>query len=256
VCIAVLAVGAYRALEREAVARQVLLDDLHAAQGDLADAQHQAGALAERARLSREIHDSVAQGLSSINLLLQAAEREWDSRPSSAREHAGQAAATARDGLDEVRRVVRDLAPAELAASGRPALPGVLRQTCARLAAVSGVDVRVQVHGTPVPLGSEVETALLRTARGALANVLEHSAATTAVVTLTYQPDSVVLDVRDDGQGLTDRASADPDRGRGLAGIRERLSSLGGTLVLESEPGEGTALAASIPLKADVGGAS
>ncbi|GAA1517634.1 sensor histidine kinase [Kribbella lupini] len=256
VCIAVLAVGAYRALERDAVARQALLDDLHAAQGDLADAQHQAGALAERARLSREIHDSVAQGLSSINLLLQAAEREWDSRPSSAREHAGQAAATARDGLDEVRRVVRDLAPAELAASGRPALPDVLRQTCERLAAVSGVDVRVQVHGTPVSLGSEVETALLRTTRGALANVLEHSAATTAVVTLTYQPDSVVLDVRDDGQGLTDRAPADPDRGRGLAGIRERLSHLGGTLVLESEPGEGTALAASIPLKADAGGVS
>lgn len=379
-CIAVLAVGAYRALERDAVARQVLLDDLHAAQGDLADAQHQAGALAERARLSREIHDSVAQGLSSINLLLQAAEREWDDRPTAAREHAALAATTARDGLDEVRRVVRDLAPAELAASGltasgaaasglaasatvapgtaasdtvvsgtaasgatapgvagsgaaasdpaasglaasataasgaaasgtvaaetgasdtvaagaaasgaaaagvaatgtaasgadasgaaasgaaalgtaatgtaasgQPALPGALRQTCERLAAVSDVDVRVQVHGTPVSLGAEVETALLRTARGALANVLEHSAATTAVVTLTYQPDSVVLDVRDDGRGLAGRGTTDPDRGRGLAGMRDRLSQLGGTLILESEPGEGTALAASIPLKA------
>ncbi len=284
-CIAVLAVGAYRALERDAVARQVLLDDLHAAQGDLADAQHQAGALAERARLSREIHDSVAQGLSSINLLLQAAVREWDDRPTAAREHAAQAAATARDGLDEVRRVVRDLAPAELAgsgavgsgpaatggaapgtaasgatasgaaasgaaASGQPALPGALRQTCERLAAVSDVDVRVQVHGTPVSLGPEVETALLRTARGALANVIEHSAATTAVVTLTYQPDSVVLDVRDDGRGLVDGETTDPDRGRGLAGMRDRLNQLGGTLVLESEPGEGTALAASIPLKA------
>lgn len=122
VCVAVLAVGAYRALERDALARQALLDDLHAAQGDLADAQHRAGVLAERARLSREIHDSVAQGLSSINLLLQAAEHEWDDRPAAAREHAAQAAATARDGLDEVRRVVRDLAPAELASG-----PGSLR---------------------------------------------------------------------------------------------------------------------------------
>ncbi|WP_432935585.1 sensor histidine kinase [Kribbella sp. CA-253562] len=253
-CIAVLAVGAYRALERDAVARQLLLDDLHATQGDLADAQHQAGVLSERARLSREIHDSVAQGLSSINLLLQAAEREWDDRPAAAREHAAQAAATARDGLDEVRRVVRDLAPAELASAGRPALPGALRETCERLAGVSGVDIRVQVHGTPVSLGPEVDTALLRTARGALANVLEHSAATTAVVTLTYQPDAVVLDVRDDGHGLAaNHRQADPDRGRGLAGIRERLSHLGGTLVLESEPGEGTALAASIPLKPAAG---
>ncbi|WP_406047050.1 sensor histidine kinase [Kribbella sp. NBC_00889] len=250
VCVAVLAVGAYRALERDALARQALLDDLHAAQGDLADAQHRAGVLAERARLSREIHDSVAQGLSSINLLLQAAEHEWDDRPAAAREHAAQAAATARDGLDEVRRVVRDLAPAELASGpGEPALPGALRQTCERLAAHASVEVRVQVHGTPVPLGAEIETALLRTARGALANVLEHAAASTAVVTLTYQPDAVVLDVRDDGRGLPDRTgSTDPDRGRGLAGIRDRLRELGGTLVLESEPGEGTALAASVPL--------
>ncbi|WP_148256528.1 sensor histidine kinase [Kribbella flavida] len=251
VCVAVLAVGAYRALERDALARQALLDDLHAAQGDLADAQHRAGVLAERTRLSREIHDSVAQGLSSINLLLQAADREWDSRPAAAREHAAQAAATARDGLDEVRRVVRDLAPAELASGpGDPALPAVLRQTCERLAAHSAVEIRVQVHGTPVRLDPEIETALLRTARGALANVLEHAAATTAVVTLTYQPDAVALDVRDDGRGLPERPPpADPDRGRGLAGIRSRLRELGGTLVLESEPGEGTALAASVPLE-------
>jgi signal transduction histidine kinase len=249
-CIAVLAVGAYRALERDAVARQLLLDDLHATQGDLADAQHQAGALSERARLSRELHDSVAQGLSSINLLLQAAEREWADRPAAAREHAAQAAATARDALDEVRRVVRDLAPAEFDASGKPALPGALRQTGARLAAASGVDIRVQVHGTPVSLGPEVDTALLRTARGALANVLEHAGATTAVVTLTYQPDAVFLDVRDDGRGLAPGPTpADPDRGRGLSGMRDRLSELGGTLILESESGEGTALAASIPLK-------
>jgi len=244
VCVAVLAVGAYRALERDALARQALLDDLHAAQGELADAQHQAGALAERARLSREIHDSVAQGLSSINLLLQAAEGEWDDRPAAAREHAAQAAATAREGLDEVRRVVRDLAPAELS---RQALPDALRQTRDRLAAQSPVSVRVQVHGTAVPLGAEIETALLRTARGALANVLEHAAASTAVVTLTYQPDAVVLDVVDDGRGLRSKPTA-RDRGRGLEGIRERLHELGGTLVLESEPGEGTALAASIPL--------
>ena len=127
-------------------------------------------------------------------------------------------------------------------------MPDALRQTCERLAAHSSVEVRVQVHGTPVSLGPEVETALLRTARGALANVLEHAAASTAVVTLTYQPDAVVLDVRDDGRGLLQQPM-DPDRGRGLAGIRDRLKQLGGTLVLESEPGEGTALAASIPLE-------
>lgn len=246
VCVAVLAVGAYRALERDAAARQALLDDLHQAQGELADSQHRAGALAERARLSREIHDSVAQGLSSINLLLQAAEHEWDSRPADARAHASQAAATARDGLDEVRRVVRDLAPAELS---ELTLPAALRLTCERLTAHAEVDLRVLVHGDPVRLDPEVETALLRTARGALANVLEHAAAQTVVVTLTYQPDAVSLDVRDDGRGMPDRADAvGNDRGHGLTGIRDRVRSLGGELVLESVPGEGTALAVSVPL--------
>ncbi len=251
VCIAVLAVGAYRALERDAQTRQALLDDLHEAQGDLADAQHRAGVVAERSRLSRELHDSVAQALSSINLLLQAADREWDARPAAAREHATQAATTARDGLDEVRRVVRDLAPAELAnGPDRAALPAALAQSCERLAANSRTDVRVQVHGTPVPLGADLETALLRTARGALANVLEHADAKNAVVTLTYEPDTVALDVRDDGRGLpVDARTVNSDRGRGLAGIRARIEELGGTLVLESEPDEGTALAVTVPLE-------
>jgi signal transduction histidine kinase len=251
VCVAVLAAGAYRALERDAQTRQALLDDLHEAQGDLADAQHRAGVVAERSRLSRELHDSVAQALSSINLLLQAAEREWDARPAAAREHATRAATTARDGLDEVRRVVRDLAPAELANSpDRAALPAALAQTCERLAANSPTDVRVQVHGTPVPLGADLETALLRTARGALANVLEHADAKNAVVTLTYQPDTVALDVRDDGRGLPVGAKpVNPDRGRGLAGIKARIEDLGGTLALESEPAEGTALAVTVPLE-------
>jgi signal transduction histidine kinase len=69
------------------------------------------------------------------------------------------------------------------------------------------------------------------------------------VVTLTYHPDAVVLDVVDNGRGLPrSHVKIDSDRGHGLAGIRERLRQLGGTLVLESEPGDGTALAASIPL--------
>src|SRR4051794_5423706 len=82
VCVAWLTVLAYRALEREAASRQELVHE-----GDLAEAQHSAGVLAERARLSREIHDSVAQALSSINLLPQAAERACTSRPLAARDH-------------------------------------------------------------------------------------------------------------------------------------------------------------------------
>ena len=249
-CVAVLAVTAYRALDRDARLRQQLLDDLREAQGDLADAQHRAGVLAERARLSREIHDSVAQHLSSINLLLQAASQDFEPRAATAREHVAQAARTARDGLEEVRRVVRDLAPSELADSSGTALPAALREASERATRHSGMAVDVAVHGDPVPLPDEVATAVLRTARGALANVVEHARASRATVTLTYQPESVTLDVRDDGRGFdpeTTRAVGS-DRGRGLSGIRSRVRALGGELVVESAAGEGTALAVSLPL--------
>src|SRR3954469_4190930 len=251
VAVAWLAVVAYRALEREAASRQELVDELQEAQGNLAEAQHRAGVLAERARLSREIHDSVAQALSSINLLLQAAERSWTSRPDAARDQVTQAASTARDGLDEVRRVVRDLAPPELGATGSAtALLATLRRTCARAVRGTGVRVDVHVDGAPVDVTPEVATALLRTARGALANVVEHAAARTATVSLTYQRDLVSLDVRDDGSGFDPgRATAAGPRGRGLPGIRDRAEQFGGTLAVETAPGEGTALAFTIPLR-------
>src|SRR5688500_11075697 len=97
--IALVTVFAYRTLEQESLTRQRLLDELVAAHEDLAAAQHRSGALAERTRLSREIHDSVGQGLSSINLLLNAAEQDWDRRPDVARSHVRTAAASARAGL-------------------------------------------------------------------------------------------------------------------------------------------------------------
>lgn len=249
-CVAVLAVTAYRALDQQARVRQRLLEDLRDTQGELAEAQHRAGAAAERARLSRDIHDSVAQGLSSINLLLQAAEQDWDVRPAAARRHVGQAARTARHGLDDVRRVVRDLAPPELADGHGTALPEALRDAAARTAQQSGVPVEVAVHGQPVPLPDRVASALLRTARGALANVVEHAHATQARATLTYQDSSVSLDVLDDGHGFDPTAlpAASGGRGRGLDGIRSRIAALGGDVAVESTPGEGTALAVSLPL--------
>ncbi len=246
VCVAVLAVTAYRALERDAATRRALLDDLEAAQDEVADAERRAGVVAERARLSREIHDSVAQGLTSINLLLLAADQEWESRPADARDHVDQAATMARSSLDEARRVVRDLAPAELA--GGSALVTAVRQVADDVAATSGLAVPVHVHGDPIDVGGRVATAVVRTLRGALANVAEHAGATTAVVSLTFHEAGVALDVRDDGAGFDpSHLAEEPDslRGHGLAGMRARARLLGGDLVVESAPGEGTVIAAS-----------
>lgn len=248
VCIASLTVVAYRALERAAAARSALLDELREAQGDLAEAQHTAGVLAERTRLSRDIHDSIGQALSSINLLLQAAEQAWTHSPDAARRHVGQAAATARDGLADVRRVIADLAPPELAGHAGPALVAALRRACERAVQGSGVRVEVRVDGAPVEVPGDVATALVHTARGALANVVEHAGARSAVVSLSYQPDAVTLDVRDDGAGFVPGPGGGDGRGRGLPGIRARAEQFGGALAVESAPGEGTVLAVSLPL--------
>jgi len=245
---ALVTVLAYRALEQESRTKQRLLDELGAAYEDLAVAQHRAGALAERTRLSREIHDSVGQGLSSINLLLNAAEQDWDRRPDAARSHVRTAASAARAGLDEVRRVVRDLAPADLdGADPVDALPEAL----SRIAAQTGpaTEVQVRVHGAPAAVPEDVATAIVRTARGALANVVEHAAARHAVISLTYHPDEVFLDVRDDGTGIDPRRRrAAGLRGRGLRGIADRAESLGGRATVESAPGEGTTVSVAFPL--------
>ncbi|MGY0538207.1 sensor histidine kinase [Nocardioides sp. YJ-D4] len=245
VCVAVLAVTAYRALERDAATRRQLLNELEAAQDEVADAERRAGVVAERARLSREIHDSVAQGLTSINLLLQAADQEWESRPADARDHVDQAATMARSSLDEARRVVRDLAPTEL--TGGSALATAVRQVADDVAATTGLSIPVHVHGDPHEVGGRVATAVVRTLRGALANVAEHAGATTAVVSLTFHEGGVALDVRDDGAGFDPAALRETDglRGHGLAGMRARARLLGGDLVIESAPGEGTVVAAS-----------
>jgi len=241
---------AYRALDLESRARQELLDRLVEAQAELAEEQHRTGALAERTRLSREIHDSVGQGLSSINLLLQAAERAWDSQPAAARDQVRTAAATARDGLDEVRRVVRDLAPPDLAATAA-ALPDALRRV-AEQADPGRMEVEVRVEGEPVVVPAEVAAALVRTARGALANVREHAGAGRVALTLTYLLDEIMLDVRDDGRGF-DPGQVRPagSRGRGLAGIRDRAEALGGHADIESAPGEGTTVSVRFPVRGE-----
>ena len=249
--VALVTVLAYRALDLESRARQDLVDRLLDAQDELADEQHRTGALAERTRLSREIHDSVGQGLSSINLLLQAADQEWDTRPAAARDHVRTAAATARDGLDEVRRVVRDLAPADLVTGDPAAVPDALRRVAAQ--AGPGLHVEVHVEGEPVAVPAEAAAALVRTGRGALANVREHASAARVAVTLTYLVDEVVLDVRDDGRGFDPaQVRASGTRGHGLAGIRDRVTALGGAAYVESAPGEGTTVSVHLPLPARV----
>ncbi|WP_309051968.1 sensor histidine kinase [Streptomyces sp.] len=233
--------------DRQAARQRALIEDLIRTRRELAATERREGTLAERQRLSMEIHDTLAQGLSSQQMLLQAADRTWDSDPATARRHVRTAESIAERNLAEARRFVHDLAPADLAEGGG------LEEALRGLAARESADFRVD--GGAVPLPDRVQSALLRIAQGALANIREHAAARSAALTLTYLDDQVVLDIADDGSGFdpsaprADDTAADAGvRGHGLRAMRVRAQQLGGTLTVESAPGEGTVLSASIPL--------
>ncbi|MEU4258254.1 histidine kinase [Streptomyces fradiae] len=326
---AVATVLGYQALYRENERRRRLIDELVSTRAELAAAERHAGTLAERERLAREIHDTLAQGLSSIQLLLRAAERALPPG-SPAAAHIERAREEAQGNLAEARRFVRALTPPDLqqgslvaalerlcapgaasgaAPTGAPGRAPVAGPDAAAVAgpgaaaegvrpegsaphggapgreapdggvpdggvpdggapegavpegavpegavpavgaAGGGPRVRFSLSGTPVPLPTPYEVALLRIAQSALANTVRHAAAGRAEVTLTFMDESVTLDVVDDGSGF-DPAARVPsaDGGFGLPAMRARAESLGGTFTVESAPGQGTALAVTLPL--------
>jgi signal transduction histidine kinase len=226
--------------------RQRLIEELKAARDELAAAERQAGMLAERQRLAREIHDTLAQGFASIVLHLEAAEASLSPVPPPARQHLDRARDTARDNLAEARRMVWALRPESLE---RGTLADALKRLGARWSEESGAAASVAITGAPRPLPTDVEVALLRAAQEALSNIRKHARARQATLTLSYMDDAVNLDVQDDGLGF------DPQRlptdaqagGYGLRAMRERVESMGGTWSIESAPGEGATLAVSLP---------
>ncbi|MEU8865056.1 sensor histidine kinase [Streptomyces umbrinus] len=238
-------------LQRQGARQRVLIEDLVHTRHNLVVTERRAGVLAERQRLAAEIHDTVAQGLSSQRMLLQAAGRVWRTDPDAAREHVHRAAEITSRSLAEARRFVHDLAPADLTDAS---LPGALAVLAERETG-PGLTVEFRLDGEPGRLPERVEAALLRIAQGALANVREHAAATRAALTLTCLDDQISLDVADNGRGFeTDpsRGSSGPApdsaRGHGLPAMYIRAAQAGGTLTVESTPGEGTVVSAAIPL--------
>ncbi len=234
----------FRVLFEATTAQQRLIAELRQTRDELAASQHAAGQAAERQRLAREIHDTIAQGLSSIQMLLHAVEAE-PGGPAAA-ERVALARTTAGAGLAEARRMVAELAPADLSDA---TLVDALGRICAR----SVVPARLVVDGAPVTLPMPVEAALVRIAQGALANVERHAGDdATAVLTLGYGADLVRLDVVDDGVGFDVGALADAERHSfGLDTIRTRVADLGGEVALESEPGH-TALGVALPLTPEI----
>jgi signal transduction histidine kinase len=137
-------------------------------------------------------------------------------------------------------------------------LPEALSEVVRRWSTMNGVAAELVTTGTPRPLHPEVEIVLLRTGQEALANVAKHAAAYRVALTLSYMEDVVTLDVLDDGAGFDIAAAGTDGRtsgGFGLTSMRQRVDQLTGTLTIESEPGGGTAVSATVPAILPGGGA-
>lgn len=245
---ALIALGMSRGIlkfEHEASEHRRLLEEVLQAHDETARLQREAGQLAERTRLAHDIHDTLAQGFSSIVLLARAAGRTADD--DETRGLIAQIEASAAENLAESRRVVYALAPEEAGAGG---LAAPLSRLTREVAEALGAEWQLTVDPELPSLATTTEVALLRAAQNALANVRQHSQASRIGVELARAADDVHLDVLDDGVGFDPdvRVELSLSGGYGLRALRERLVALGGGLTVESEPGGGTAIAAWLPL--------
>lgn len=214
--------------------RAEIIAELQARRAEVSRLSHEAGVAEERTRLAAEIHDTLAQGFTSIITLVQAAESEADTDSAAAHRHLAMAVRTARENLAEARALVTALTPTNLRSE---TLADAIGRQVERIAEETGVGAEYEVDGVSGELPTAVEVVLLRTVQEALANVRKHSRATDVSVRLSCTDTSVTLTVVDDGVGFDSTLDS---HGFGLRGMRARAEQVAGTLEIRSAPGEGT----------------
>jgi signal transduction histidine kinase len=222
--------------------RADLLAQLEAAQSELARSHHAAGVTAERERMAREIHDTLAQGFTSVVMLSQTAAadlRRGDT--AAAADRVLLAEQVARDNLAEARALVAAFAPVPLEGA---TLGEALERLAQRFAAETGTRVEVALPDDDVPLTRETEVVLLRAAQESLTNVRRHAGARRVGLALEADATTVRLLVTDDGRGIPEGVT----EGFGLRGMRDRVASVGGTTAVRGPDTGGTQVAVSLPL--------
>ena len=201
--------------------------------------------LSERNRVARELHDTLEQGLAGITLQLEAVAGSFDASPAAARRSLDLARQMLRYSLEEARRSVMDLRSEALDKGDLAgALTGLARQMT--VGTTPRVDVRVE--GTVRRLDAAQEHHLLRIGLEAVTNALRHASATRIDILLRFGAETIELVVRDDGRGLGTGSPQQPGAHFGLQGIRERVDKLGGTVEIDSRPGEGVRLSVTVPV--------
>jgi signal transduction histidine kinase len=220
--------------------RAELIKELQASREEVGRLSREAGVAAERSRLAAEIHDTLAQGFTSLVTLVQAAESELDSDVEKARKHLALAARTARENLTEARALVAGLTPAAL---GTGSLDQAIRRQLERFAEESTISVTYHADEESVALPTVLEVVLLRMAQESLTNIRKHSKATEVTITLRVNETCVSMRVADNGVGFD---PDDPVDGFGLRGMRNRAEQVGGWLTVHSGK-DGTAVELEVP---------
>jgi signal transduction histidine kinase len=227
--------------------RRAYLDALRARAADLEREQGQRAVLAvaaERGRISRELHDVVAHGLSVMVIQAQGGAAALDNRPADTRAALEAIVQTGRDSLADMRRVLRTVGEVDDAwhpQPGLPRLPALLSQV-----REAGTPVRLRIDGVPVQLPSAVDLTAYRIVQEALTNTMNHaSKGASAQVTVAYAASAVHLEISDDGAGT----GPDDGCGNGLRGMRERVKLLGGRLDAGPGPRGGFVVRARLPIE-------
>ncbi|MCZ6663333.1 MAG: sensor histidine kinase, partial [Actinobacteria bacterium] len=230
-------------ISRRSEEQQRLIAELEETRTELAAAEREAGMLAERHRLARDIHDTLAQGFTSIVMLMEAAEAELAADPGKSRIYIDQARSTARESLTEARGLIWALRSERLIGDS---LVEALRSVVSQLSEETSTRAELVVTGEPRQLPPATEECLLRVTQEALANIRKHADASRVTVTISFLDDDVALDVRDDGVGFEPAILV--STGDGLTGgmglhlMLERVEQIGGTRAIESNTGEGTSV--------------
>jgi signal transduction histidine kinase len=217
-----------------------LVTELAATRAESARLSREAGVAAERERLAREIHDTLAQGFTSIITLAQAVEPELEADTAAARRHIELIGTTARENLAEARAMVAELTPTALHDGS---LPAAIKRQCDRLSAEADITVTLQADDDPPALGMATDVVLLRALQEAFANVRKHAQASAVTVALSSAGDGLRLSVADNGIGLDDEHT----EGYGLRGMRSRVAQVGGTMSVSPTPGGGTTVTVEVP---------
>jgi signal transduction histidine kinase len=201
--------------------------------------------LAERTRLAREIHDTLAQGFVGVSMQLElTAHLLAQSRVGEASRQVDRTRDLVRDGLADARRSIWDLR----AAGTQATLPMRLAHLVER-SATEHLKTDVEIGGMYRALSPSLENEVFRIAQEALANAVRHSEAACVALNLRYHPNELTLTVSDNGKGFQTTDTTLPAKGHfGLQGMRERAGQIGGMLRVESSPESGTTVTLSVPL--------